>query len=34
MNKFIKEVTPLLCDDFDIEVVEKISQEKIIGLII
>ena len=28
MNKFIKEVTPLLCDDFDIEVVEKNQSRK------
>lgn len=28
MNKFIKEVTPLLCDDFDIEVIEKNQSKK------
>lgn len=28
MNKFIKEVTPLLCDDFDIEVLEKNQSKK------
>lgn len=28
MNKFIKEVTPLLCDDFDIEVVVKNQSRK------